>query len=100
MEQNEGSKKPDNVRSPGVTDRDFLISEQPQDQAEVVRKPVVPDLTNNPEKSDEFRSPGVTDRNIFLEEITANTNEETETVRRLIVPEEIESEDGSSSTNQ
>jgi len=90
--------QPDDPRSPGVTDR--IAPQQPEQEGEVVRKLVVPDVTDIPAKSDDPRSPGVTDRDISLEEITASTTEETETVRRLIVPDEVESEDSSSSTNE
>ena len=98
--ENSESKKPDDPRSPGVTDRDAIAPEQPDEEVEVVRRPIVPDVTDTPAQPDDPRSPGVTDRDISLEEITASTTEETETVRRLIVPEEVESEDSSSSTNK
>lgn len=42
----------------------------------------------------------MTERDISIEEITANTTEEIETVRKLIVPDEVESEDSSSSSNE
>jgi hypothetical protein len=83
-----------------VTDGDAIAPEQPDEEGEVVRKLVVPDLTDTPAKPDDPRSPGVTDRDISTEAITASTTEETETVRRLIVPNEVELEDSSSSTNE
>jgi hypothetical protein len=137
--ENEEFKKPDAPRSPGVTDRDAIAPEQPEQEVKVVRRPIVPDVTDTPAqpddprspgvtdriapkkpdqevevvrrlvapdvtdvsaKSDDPRSPGVTDRDISIEEITANTTEETETVRKLIVPDEVESEDSSSLTNE
>jgi hypothetical protein len=79
-----------------VTDRDAIAPEQPEQEVEVVRRPIAPDVTDTPAKPDDPRSPGVTDRDISIEEITANTTEETETVRKLIVPDEVESEDSSS----
>ncbi len=88
--------QPDDPRSPGVTDRAAIAPEQPEQEGEVVRRPVVPDVTDATAKPDDPRSPGVTDRDISIEEITANTTEETETVRKLIVPDEVESEDSSS----
>src|ERR687893_121245 len=100
MEQNEESKKPDDPRSPGVTDRDAIAPKQPDQEGEVIRRLVVPDVTDIPTKSDDPRSPGVTDRDISTQDIYANTTEETETVRKLIVPDEVESEDSSSSTNE
>ncbi len=100
MEQNSESKKPDDPRSPGVTDRDAIAPAQPNDDVEVVRRPIVPDVTDVPAKSDDPRSPGVTDRDISIQDISASTTEETETVRKLIVPDEVESEDSSSSTNE
>jgi hypothetical protein len=98
--ENSKSKKPDDPRSPGVTDRDASAPKKPAQEGEVVRRLVVPDVTDIPAKSDDPRSPGVTDRDISLEEITASTTEETETVRRLILPDKVESEDSSSSTNE
>ena len=98
--ENSESKKPDDPRSPGVTDRDAIAPKKPEQEVEVVRRLVVPDLTDVPAQPDDPRSPGVTDRDISIEEITANTTEETETVRKLIVPDEVESEDSSSSTNE
>ena len=98
--ENSESKKPDDPRSPGVTDRDAIAPEQPTQEIEVVRRPIVPDITDTPAKSDDPRSPGVTDRDISTEDISASTTEETQTVRRLIVPDEVESEDSSSSTNE
>jgi hypothetical protein len=100
MEQNEESKKPDDPRSPGVTDRDASAPKKPEQEGEVIRRLVVPGVTDIPAKSDDPRSPGVTDRDISIEEITANTTEDTETVRKLIVPDEVESEDSSSSSNE
>lgn len=98
--ENSEFKKPDDPRSPGVTDRDEIAPEQPDLEVGVLRKLVVPNVTDVPAKYDDPRSPGVTDRDISLEEITASTTEETETVRKLIVPDEVESEDSSSSTNE
>jgi hypothetical protein len=98
--KNSESKQPEDPRSPGVTDRYAIEPEQPNDDVEVVRRPIVPDVTDTPAQPDDPRSPGVTDRDISLEEITASTTEETETVRKLIVPDEVESEDSSSSTNE
>jgi hypothetical protein len=95
--ENQEPKKPDEPRSPGVTDRDALAPEQPDDENEVVRRPIIPDATDTPAKPDDPRSPGVTDRDISPEEMTASNTEETDTVRRLIVPEEDEPEDPSSS---
>jgi hypothetical protein len=92
--------KPDDPRSPGVTDRDAIAPKKPDQEVEVIRRLVVPEVTDIPAKSDDPRSPGVTDRDISTEEITASTTEETETVRKLIVPDEVESEDSSSSTNE
>ena len=92
--------KPDDPRSPGVTDRDALIPEKPNPEGEVIRKLVVPDVKDVSAKSDDPRSPGMTDRDICTEEIAASTTEETETVRKLIVSEEVESEDSSSLTNE
>ncbi|HAA27236.1 MAG TPA: hypothetical protein DCE56_05585 [Cyanobacteria bacterium UBA8553] len=92
MENNEESKKPDNPRSPGVTDRDAIAFQQPNDEVEVVRRLIVPDVTDTSAQPDDPRSPGVTDRDISIEEITASTTEETETVRKLIVPDDVESE--------
>jgi hypothetical protein len=83
--QNSESKKPDDPRSPGVTDRDAIAPEKPDLEGEVVRRLVVPGVTDIPVKSDDPRSPGVTDRDISIEEITANTTEETETVRKPII---------------
>jgi hypothetical protein len=94
--ENSESKKPDDPRSPGVTDRAAIAPEPPEQEGEVVRRPIVPDVTDTPAQPDDPRSPGVTDRDISLEEITASTTEETETVRKLIVPDEVESEDSSS----
>jgi hypothetical protein len=91
--ENQEPKKPDDPRSPGVTDRDALVPEQPDEEVEVVRRPIVPDVTDTPAKPDDPRSPGVTDRDISTQDISANTTEETETVRKLIVPDEGESED-------
>jgi hypothetical protein len=99
--ENSESKKPDDPRSPGVTDRDATSApKKPEQEVEVVRRLVVPDVTDTPAKSDDPRSPGVTDRDISIQDIYANTTEETETVRKLIVPDEVESEDSSSSTNE
>ena len=92
--------KPDDPRSPGVTDRDAIAPKKPEQEVEVFRRLVVPDVTDVPAQPDDPRSPGVTDRDISIEEITATTTEETETVRKLIVPDEVESEDSSSSTNE
>jgi len=92
-----------------VTDRDAICAsqqrfaiapEQPEQEVEVVRRPIVPDVTDTPAKSDDPRSPGVTDRDIFTQDISANITEETETVRKLIVPDEVESENSSSLTNE
>lgn len=92
--ENEEFKKPDDPRSPGVTDRDALIPSQPEQEAEVIRRPIVPDITDTPAKPDDPRSPGVTDRDISIQEITASTTEETETVRNPIIPDaEAESEE-------
>ncbi|MCP2728855.1 hypothetical protein [Limnofasciculus baicalensis] len=98
--ENSESKQPDDTRSPGVTDRDGIASpnpgiaaKKPDREVEVIRKLIVPDVTDIPAKSDDPRSPGVTDRDISTEDISANTTEETETIRKLIVPEEVESED-------
>jgi hypothetical protein len=60
--ENSESKKPDDPRSPGVTDRDAITPEKPDLGGEVVRKLVVPDVTDVLAKSDDPRSPGVTDR--------------------------------------
>jgi hypothetical protein len=92
--ENQEPKNPDDPRSPGVTDRDAIVPEKPDQEVEVVRRLIVPDATDVQVKSDDPRSPGVTDRDISAEEITASTTEETETVRRLIVPDaEAESEE-------
>lgn len=98
--ENSESNKPDDPRSPGVTDRDATAPEPPEQEGEVVRRLIVPDLTDTPANPDDPRSPGVTERDISIEEITANTTEEIETVRKLIVPDEVESEDSSSSSNE
>lgn len=92
--------KSDDPRSPGVTDRDVIAPKKPDQEGEVVRRLVVPEVTDTPTKSDDPRSPGVTDRDISTQDISANTTEDTETVRKLIVPDEVESEDSSSSTNK
>jgi hypothetical protein len=56
-----------------VTDRDAICAsqqrfaiapEQPEQEVEVVRRPIVPDVTDTPAKPDDPRSPGVTDRDI------------------------------------
>ncbi|MGB7440067.1 MAG: hypothetical protein WA919_03290 [Coleofasciculaceae cyanobacterium] len=86
----DASAKSDETRSPGVTDRDAIVLEQPDNQGEVIRKPIAPDATDSSAKSEGTRSPGVTDRDISAEEITTSTTEETETVRRLIMPDGIE----------
>jgi hypothetical protein len=91
--ENQEPKNPDDPRSPGVTDRAALAPEKPDEEVEVVRRLIVPDVTDSPTKFDDPRSPGVTDRDISAEEITASTTEETETVRKLIVPDEVEAED-------
>lgn len=91
--ENQEPKKPDDPRSPGVTDRDAIAPEKADEEVEVVRRPIVPDVIDTPAKPDDPRSPGVTDRDISTEEITASTTEETEAVRKLIVPDEVESED-------
>ena len=95
--ENQEPKNPDDPRFPGVTDRDAIAPnkqpEKPDEESEVVRKLVVPDVTDVPAKSDDPRSPGVTDRDISTQDISANTTEQTETVRKLIVPDEGESED-------
>jgi hypothetical protein len=52
-----------------VTDRDAIAPEKPDLEGEVVRKLVVPDVTDVPAKSDDPRSPGVTDRDISIQEI-------------------------------
>ena len=98
--KNSESKQPEDPRSPGVTDRDAIAPQQPEQEGEVIRKLVVPDVTDIPAKSDDPRSPGVTDRDIPTQDISANTTEDTETVRKLIVPDEVESENSSSSTNE
>jgi hypothetical protein len=98
--ENSESKQPEDPRSPGVTDRISIEPEKPDLEGEVVRRLVVPDVTDIPTKSDDSRSPGVTDRDIPTQDISANTTEDTETVRKLIVPDEVESEDSSSSTNE
>ena len=98
--ENSESKQPEDPRSPGVTDRISIEPEKPDLEGEVVRKLVVPDVKDVSAKSDDPRSPGVTDRDIPTQDISANTTEDTETVRKLIVPDEVESEDSSSSTNE
>ena len=98
--KNSESKQPEDPRSPGVTDRDASAPKKPEQEGEVVRKLVVPGVTDIPAKSDDPRSPGVTDRDIPTQDISANTTEDTETVRKLIVPDEVESENSSSSTNE
>lgn len=98
--ENSESKQPEDPRSPGVTDRYAIEPKKPAQEGEVIRRLVVPEVTDIPAKSDDPRSPGVTDRDISLEKITATTTEDTETVRKLIVPDEVESEDSSSSTNE
>jgi len=98
--ENSESKKPDDPRSPGVTDRDAIAPKQPEQEVEIVRKPIVPNVTDTPAKPDDPRSPGVTDRDISTQDSSASTTEETETVRKLIVPDEVVSEDSSSSTNK
>lgn len=82
--KNSESKKPDDARSPGVTDRDALTPKQPDQEVEVVRKPIVPDVTDTPAKSDDSRSPGVTDRDASAPE---KPDLEGEVVRKLIVPD-------------
>jgi hypothetical protein len=96
MEHNQESKQPDTLRSPGVTDRHAIIPENQEQEVEVVRRLVVPDVKDTPAKSNDSRSPGVTDRGISLEEMTAIPTQSTQTGRSLIVPEEVESENSSS----
>lgn len=92
--ENSESKKPDDPRSPGVTDRDAIAPEQPDREVEVVRKLVVPDVADASRQSDDPRSPGVTDRDISIQDISASTTAETETVRKPIIPDaEAESEE-------
>jgi hypothetical protein len=87
MEQNKESKKPDDPRSPGVTDRDALAPEKPDVEVEVVRRPIVPDVTDTPAKPDDPRSPGVTDRDALApNKQPEKPDDESEVVRRLVVP--------------
>ncbi len=46
--ENSESKKPDDPRSPGVTDRDASAPKKPEQEGEVVRRLVVPDVTDIP----------------------------------------------------
>jgi hypothetical protein len=52
-----------------VTDRDAIAPEKPDLEGQVVRRLIVPDVTDVPTKSDDPRSPGVTDRDISIKEI-------------------------------
>lgn len=92
--ENKESKQPDDPRSPGVTDRDAIVPENTDLEVNVVRKPIVWNVTDVSANPDDPRSPGLTDRDISLEEITASTTEEPETVRKPIFSEaEIESQE-------
>lgn len=92
--ENKESKQPDDPRSPGVTDRDAISPEKNDVEVNVVRRPIVLNVTDISAKADDPRSPGLTDRDISLEEITASTTEETETVRKpIILDTEIESQE-------
>ena len=82
--ENSESKKPDDPRSPGVTDRDAIAPKQPDQEVDVVRKLIIPDVTDPLANSDDPRSPGVTDRDAIASE---KPDLESEVVRKLIVPD-------------
>lgn len=82
--ENSESKKPDDAQSPGVTDRYALTPKQPDQEVEVIRRRIVPNVTHTPAKSDNPRSPGVTDRDAIASE---KPDLEGEVVRKLIVPD-------------
>ena len=92
--ENKESKQPDDTRSPGVTDRDAIAPENTDLEVNVVRRPIVWNVTDVSANPDDPRSPGLTDRDISIEEITASSTEETEIVRKpIILDAEIESEE-------
>ncbi len=94
--ENQETKKPNDPRSPGVTDRDALAPEQPDEEVEVVRRLIVPDVTDNPTESDDPRSPGVTDRDVIAPKPSIETAEEPEVSRRPVVPNVQQAESSSS----
>ena len=94
--ENVEPNKPENPRSPGVTDRiDFgggaiapIVPEQHDNKGEFVRKLIVPDAGDSLVESEGTRSPGVTDRDVIVPEQSDNQGE---VIRKPIVPDVADS---------
>jgi hypothetical protein len=75
---------------------DAIAPEKPDEEVEVVRRLIVPDVADSPTKSDDPRSPGVTDRDVIAPKPSSETVEEAEVIRRPVVPNVQQAESSSS----